>query len=969
MAKELNNKFEVMAESSSNLLTDANYALDTDRINGVATGVARSELNNTTQRQVSLMVVAIANLIARVKASEDINSAKTIEQLDAFLETAIQILAVSGPGNQIVSVTYNTAGEFRTNISDLTLGLKDKITLQFIGTIPDADLDLDAKFSIDNGSNIFDLVLKDTDNSIKVRRLLNQVADVYINTASEAIINRMAEIESELITYDEIIQSQQTIIPVEGTPFFSGDNAKIEGNTIFYAGENMGFESTLGSEWETLGTVTRDTSKSKSGSASVNLVASGSPTYGAQDFHGQIGDIFYVSIWVYKTSGTQALCAVNPFGARSGVLSLVMETTEFDALSTGVWTRFSTLATATNEGISILFGRNSVATFDANFDNVIVRNLGSNPEGYTAEDLDKIMDFDEGLKSVESPELDAVGKNLFDKSIANDKYYVNISNGTLVSNSDWISTDYIEIKGNTVYVQNTGTLNSAGAGVAYYDKDKNFISSNQILSTNNYSFTTATNARYLRTCTRVSDGGNLDTFQLEEGAVATAYDTYRHSNTKYPNQVLRRVSNGTDSIADYIDPKTNLLYRNVGYDFNDVVQSATSWSIADVDTNTQVFLKNLSSSLGYVTPSSSIILPNISLKIGGTNYTTRTESALLGNDNEFEVGINGVGSLMIRVNKTTYPDTASFEAYLQANDVEFQFELAIPEDPVEVDADGLLLAYKNMTIQILQDNGFSYPVEAEHALNAEESVRSLAAAVQSIQAQIDAIETRLETIEDTLEERNLVTYTRLSQLGISDSDLSSSDFESNIHDIYAEMANNSMMQLDISDNFYPNLEASIKTEISGFEGIVVFKVTAHIPLFGEARVVEAYDQNGGGTNKYIGLDINGVWDGFQKLTADEGSFTPGADVTVSSLSKIKQFQNMVVGRISLSLTDNVSADTTLCLINPGAMRPAFSVPIRMNIGASAHQDGLIKSSGIVVCNASLLLGTTVTIMFAYPSGT
>lgn len=57
------NNFKLFDENKANLLTDTEYGNSTQRLNGVQTGVASSQLNNKFAYQVSLVAYAIAQLM------------------------------------------------------------------------------------------------------------------------------------------------------------------------------------------------------------------------------------------------------------------------------------------------------------------------------------------------------------------------------------------------------------------------------------------------------------------------------------------------------------------------------------------------------------------------------------------------------------------------------------------------------------------------------------------------------------------------------------------------------------------------------------------------------------------------------------------------------------------------------------------------------------------------------------------
>lgn len=58
------NEFLVFDESQTNTLTQEEYASDSQRIGGVSSGMARSDLHNKVLHQVSMMAAALAQVIA-----------------------------------------------------------------------------------------------------------------------------------------------------------------------------------------------------------------------------------------------------------------------------------------------------------------------------------------------------------------------------------------------------------------------------------------------------------------------------------------------------------------------------------------------------------------------------------------------------------------------------------------------------------------------------------------------------------------------------------------------------------------------------------------------------------------------------------------------------------------------------------------------------------------------------------------
>ena len=120
-----------------------------------------------------------------------------------------------------------------------------------------------------------------------------------------------------------------------------------------------------------------------------------------------------------------------------------------------------------------------------------------------------------------------------------------------------------------------------------------------------------------------------------------------------------------------------VIQRNNARDYNDVLQDASYGGPFNALTNTHVF--NVSSAtlnLGYKNSIDNNSLVNATVKIDNTTFINTTHNLNGSTDAENRFSISSTGEFKFRVNKTTYPDTAAFEAYLQANDVLFEFELA-----------------------------------------------------------------------------------------------------------------------------------------------------------------------------------------------------------------------------------------------------------------------------------------------------
>ena len=105
-------------------------------------------------------------------------------------------------------------------------------------------------------------------------------------------------------------------------------------------------------------------------------------------------------------------------------------------------------------------------------------------------------------------------KNLFDKTVYTDNTVVNMSDGTLQASTGYVSSDFIPVLPNTTYSR------SSAYNTGFYNKDRQFISSNAA----GRQFTTPANTAFVR----VSFGKTLlNTYQLELGNAETAYEPYK----------------------------------------------------------------------------------------------------------------------------------------------------------------------------------------------------------------------------------------------------------------------------------------------------------------------------------------------------------------------------------------------------------------------------------------------------------
>lgn len=117
--------------------------------------------------------------------------------------------------------------------------------------------------------------------------------------------------------------------------------------------------------------------------------------------------------------------------------------------------------------------------------------------------------------------------------------YIYISNGKRIASdgspyneSGYFLSDYISIEPSTTYTISRANLPSSSMNCyALYDSSKNFILRSSFYTTTNVTFTSSSNAKYIR----ITDtNNNLSSLQIEKGGTASAYSNYQDfDNFKY----------------------------------------------------------------------------------------------------------------------------------------------------------------------------------------------------------------------------------------------------------------------------------------------------------------------------------------------------------------------------------------------------------------------------------------------------
>ena len=105
------NEFLVFDESQTNTLTQEEYASDSQRIGGVSSGMARSDLHNKVLHQVSMMAAALAQVIA--------DTGRDVSDQDLVLLTE-QLKSVLG-GEEVYIISDDGTRKYRLGIDDVAM--------------------------------------------------------------------------------------------------------------------------------------------------------------------------------------------------------------------------------------------------------------------------------------------------------------------------------------------------------------------------------------------------------------------------------------------------------------------------------------------------------------------------------------------------------------------------------------------------------------------------------------------------------------------------------------------------------------------------------------------------------------------------------------------------------------------------------------------------------------------------------
>jgi len=187
-----------------------------------------------------------------------------------------------------------------------------------------------------------------------------------------------------------------------------------------------------------------------------------------------------------------------------------------------------------------------------------------------------------GMQSVKMPVLTTTGKNLINKIMVGS---VNSSNGTislLPNANNAIISDFIEINSDKSYVF-SGINKSASSFIAFYDRDKQYISRttgksyDEIKIGSNTTINIPSNTKYI-VFTHYGDALTIEEklsslYQFEEGSTATPYEPYKTNILSCNEDVALR---GIGDVQDTLDCLTGELTERIG---EIVLDGSENWNI------------------------------------------------------------------------------------------------------------------------------------------------------------------------------------------------------------------------------------------------------------------------------------------------------------------------------------------------------------------------------------------------------
>ena len=207
------------------------------------------------------------------------------------------------------------------------------------------------------------------------------------------------------------------------------------------------------------------------------------------------------------------------------------------------------------------------------------------------------------------------GKNLLNKNVGFTNTYISNTGEILTANNNALFNGYISIKSNTIYTISTNT--NISFAFSFYDKNYNFIERDIGTSIKAFSYTSPSNAVYMRIHINMAniiitqtiiDGLDI---MLEQNAIATTYEPYVE-----PKMYVLNDNNVYEEFIqkEKIEKVTQNLTLNTTYANGGTVNYIKSNNI--VQAYIRLDLKAVSTAASYINIASGLLFkPSIELKI------------------------------------------------------------------------------------------------------------------------------------------------------------------------------------------------------------------------------------------------------------------------------------------------------------------------------------------------------------------
>ena len=257
------------------------------------------------------------------------------------------------------------------------------------------------------------------------------------------------------------------------------------------------------------------------------------------------------------------------------------------------------------------------------------------------------------------------GKNMFDVDSSINSFLN--KDGTIVSSSTFIVSDFIKIDGNMIVSYDVESINTEYFRIGYYDANKNFVIRPDYIANNNPTISINTNYAYCRICINPE---SIRYTQIEKGTVATEYEPYIAPVTTTiditGHEALRKVGD----VSDYIDFERGKIVRNVGV----VDMGSLSYNASDTYGFYTWSLKNLIRKSVMTTVSNQNIRSDKYKTLAYEYLHNGTAKA----NNEIGITTGTAGEILLCNNN--YSTSSSLKNSLSGTKLYYQLETPVEED-------------------------------------------------------------------------------------------------------------------------------------------------------------------------------------------------------------------------------------------------------------------------------------------------